>query len=83
MQRDGGPYPADAVLGHAVALQEAAGFVGAVHLELPAAVAELLVQAEVVEHRPDVQQFRVEAGGIGMSMVASSGSAALEGCPGR
>jgi len=36
------------------------GFVGAVHLEAPAAAAELLVQAEVVEHRPDVQQFRVE-----------------------
>ena len=37
VQGDGGPDPADAVLGHAVALQEAAGFVGAVHLEAPAA----------------------------------------------
>src|ERR1700751_3858979 len=61
VQRDGGPYPADAVLGHAMAVQEAAGLIGAVHLETPAAAAELLVQAEVVEHRPYVQQFGVEA----------------------
>src|ERR1700734_98790 len=38
-----------------------AGLVGAVHLEAAAAIAELCVQAEVVEHRPDVQQFGVEA----------------------
>lgn len=40
---------------------EAAGLVGAVHLEAPAAAAELLVQAEVVEHRPEVQQFGIIA----------------------
>ena len=61
MQGDGRPHPADAVLGHAVALQEAARFAGTVHLEAPATAAELGVQAQVVEHRPDVQEFRVEA----------------------
>jgi precorrin-6B methylase 2 len=61
VQGDGGPDPADAVLGHAVALEEAAGLVSAIHLESPAAAAKLLVQAQVVEHRPDVHQFRVEA----------------------
>src|SRR5882757_694764 len=61
VQGDGRPDPADAVLGHAVALQEPAGFVGAVQLEAPAAATELLVQAEIMEHRPDVEEFGVEA----------------------
>ncbi len=40
---------------------EGPGLLGAVHLEAPAAVAVLRVQAEVLEHRPDVQQFGVGA----------------------
>ena len=44
-----------------MALEEAAGLVSAVDLEASAAVAELAVQAQVVEQRPDVEQFRVEA----------------------
>ena len=44
-----------------MALQELARLVGAVHLEPPTAPAELLVEAEIVEHRPDVEQFRIEA----------------------
>jgi hypothetical protein len=58
---DARPHPADAVLGHAMALQEAPGLVGTVHLEAPAAAAVLRVQAQVVEHGPDVQQLRAEA----------------------
>jgi Dodecin len=38
-------------------LQEAVGFAGAVHLEASAVAMELLVQAEVVEDRCDVEQF--------------------------
>src|SRR3954469_24618215 len=60
VQGNGGPHPADAVLGHAVPLQEAPGLVCTVHLEAPAAATELLIQTQVVEHRSDVQQFRVE-----------------------
>jgi hypothetical protein len=61
VQGDRGPDPADAVLGHAMTVQEPAGLIGAVHLEAPAAAAELLVEPQVVEHRPDVDQFGVEA----------------------
>jgi hypothetical protein len=55
-----------------VAVQEAAGLVGAVHLEAAAAVAELLVQAEVVEHRPEIEQFGI---------VAEAAVAALQAAP--
>jgi hypothetical protein len=51
-----GPYPTDAFPGHAVAW-DAAGLIGTVYLEASAFMAELLAQAEVVEHRPDVRQF--------------------------
>ena len=61
VQGDGSPDPADAVLGDSTGIEEPPGLVGAVHFEAPAVAAELLVQPEVVEHRADVEQLRVEA----------------------
>src|SRR5438270_13757792 len=58
---DGGPDPADAVLGDSVSMEELPGLVGAVDLEAPAVATELLVQPDVVEHCADVEQLRVEA----------------------
>ncbi|GAB3880381.1 hypothetical protein GCM10027612_07890 [Microbispora bryophytorum subsp. camponoti] len=60
VQGDRRPHPADAVFGHTALLQEAAGGIGAVHLEAPSAAAMLLVEPQVVEHRADVEQLRVE-----------------------
>lgn len=59
MQGDGGPDPADAVVGHAVALQEPTRMVCALHLEAAGGVEVLSVQADVVEHRSDVEQLGV------------------------
>src|SRR6202171_1955004 len=61
VQGDGRPHASDAVLGDAVALQELARLVSAVHLEPSPARAELLVETQIVKHRPNVEQFRVEA----------------------
>jgi hypothetical protein len=46
---------------YAVALQEPARFVCAVDLEPPPVRAEPLAKAEIVEHRTDVEQLRIEA----------------------
>lgn len=61
MQRDGRPHPADAVVRNAAAPQEAAGLVSAIHFKAAAAFAVFLVQAQVMEHRPDIQQLGVPA----------------------
>src|SRR5690606_29540606 len=59
VQRDRGPHPAHAVFGDAVRAEEGAGLVGAVDLEAAAAAVEPLAEAEVVEHRADVEQLGV------------------------
>ena len=61
VQSNGGPHASDTVLRYAVALQKPTRFVGAVHLEPPPVRAEFLVETEIVEHRPNVEQFRIEA----------------------
>src|SRR5438128_1925311 len=61
VQGDGRPHAPDAVLGDAVALQELARLVSAVHLEPSPARAELLVETQIVKHRPNVEQLRIEA----------------------
>ena len=59
VQGDGLPHGHDVLLGQAVALQERAGGVGAVDLEALVLGAVTGDEAEVVEHRADVEQLRV------------------------
>src|SRR5216683_2970329 len=61
VQSNRGPHAPDAVLGDAVALQELARLVSAVHLEPSPIGAERLAKADIVEHRTDVEQLRIEA----------------------
>jgi hypothetical protein len=61
VQGNGTPNAADVVLGHAVALQEAAGFVRAIHLKASPALEEPLVQTQIMEHRTDVEESGIVA----------------------
>ena len=59
MQRDRSPHLLDVVLVHAVLRHEIARGIRAVHFEAIALAAIGRHQAHVVEHRTEVQQFRV------------------------
>jgi hypothetical protein len=59
VQRDRAPHERDALLGHAVALEELARGVRAVDLEALVRGAVRLDEPEIVEHRCDVEQLGV------------------------
>jgi hypothetical protein len=61
VQGDGVPHGADAVLGKVVFVQERRGRVGAVDFEAFVGAPVLLGEAQVVEDRSEVEQFRIPA----------------------
>ncbi len=61
VQRDGGPHRIDIGLRDVAAPEEIARGIGAVDLEAFVRAAVLVGEAHVMEHRPGVEQFRVEA----------------------
>jgi hypothetical protein len=72
VQRDRFPDPHDVLLGQAVPLEEGAGGVRPVDLEALVLRAMALEQADIVEHRADVEQLGV---------VADAESLGLHRCP--
>lgn len=60
VQGDRRPYAVGGLTGDAVRVQKLPRLVGTVDLETLVGATEFLGQPEVVEHRPDVQQFGIE-----------------------